>query len=108
MRQPTQSDPRIQIVPMTSEILCGLFHSLVKYSMVLSTKWICDRIYCIQLVTNKQLVIMGIFSFQSFLATGDSFTTLAGRFRVAISTVHAIIMTCKVIWNILHCSITLH
>ena len=38
----------------------------------------------------------------SFLATGDSFTTLAGRFRLGISTVHIIIKkTCKSIWDVL-------
>ena len=36
------------------------------------------------------------------MATGDSLTTLAGRFRVGISTVHRCIKkTCKAIWDIL-------
>ena len=38
----------------------------------------------------------------SFLATGDSFVTLAGRFRVGASTVHrAIKKTCQAVWDIL-------
>ena len=45
------------------------------------------------------------FFINSYLATGDSFTTLAGRFRLGISTVHKCIKkTCKAIWNILSCT----
>ena len=49
----------------------------------------------------KQLVIIRL-SPQSFLVTGNSFATLAGRFRVGIFTGCVIIKkTCKAIWNIL-------
>ena len=82
---------RVHILPMMLEVLSGLFHSLVKQH---GTQYQMD-------LCQKQLEIIRLFP-QSFLATGDSFTTLAGIFRVGISTVHVIIKkTCKAIWDIL-------
>ena len=41
--------------------------------------------------------------FCSFLATGDSYLTLAERFRIGISTVSAIVIeTCEAMWDQLH------
>ena len=48
------------------------------------------------------VLIRYVIIINSFLATGDSYTTLAGRFRVGITTVHRCIKkTCKSIWDIL-------
>lgn len=45
---------------------------------------------------------MQIFLFFSFLATGDSYTGLAARFRLGKKTVHTVINdTCKALWTVL-------
>ena len=49
------------------------------------------------------VLIRYIININSFLSTGDSYTTLAGRFKVGITTVHRCIKkTCKPIWDILY------
>ena len=58
--------------------------------------WACQQCQ----VVYWQYMVLTCFS---FLATGDSYLSLAFGFRVGITTVHKVVMnTCTVLWNVLH------
>ena len=58
--------------------------------------------YCQKKTVTKTALMIEILVDFSFLATGDSYQTLANRFRVGVSKVHEIVYeVCDAIWDML-------
>ena len=88
------------LVMWSEPVLTRIIASSTRWINANSTRWInADNTKWIAM--HKTITNFHKFFF-SFLASGDSYNTLAARFQLGVTTVHRIIHdTCDVIWNML-------